>query len=259
MRAPRSDVAVEVSVESRSESEVVVSLIYYLELKVEVAERAADPVGKRDVMQLQLQATIAFHFTSLPSAHYSSHGRTLLWRRRRWLGSYSHWTLYATLLPTQEGEEAKLTRWIPDMLFQGEGEAFNVGAFLESISPYAWASVGIALCIGLSVVGAAWSVTSYERSTEADKQDMEGQQLRQTQGHLHNRHIDPRWWSESTTNPNEELDLHHFLRSRSNLRSHYEHCLLGEDGECFRAWDIQCWKLLHGICAVLVRTAGRSV
>jgi V-type H+-transporting ATPase proteolipid subunit len=48
------------------------------------------------------------------------------------------------------------------MLFQGEGEAFNVGAFLESISPYAWASIGIALCIGLSVVGAAWSVTSPE-------------------------------------------------------------------------------------------------
>merc|ERR1712072_1059509 len=40
------------------------------------------------------------------------------------------------------------------MLFQGEGEAFNPGAFLESISPYAWASI----CIGLWVVGAAWGI-----------------------------------------------------------------------------------------------------
>ena len=51
-----------------------------------------------------------------------------------------------------------MTQTLVKSIPTGSGEVFNVGRFLEESNPYAWASVGIGMCIGLSGLGAGWCV-----------------------------------------------------------------------------------------------------
>jgi hypothetical protein len=55
----------------------------------------------------------------------ASHGRAHLWHLRCRHRAYGHWTLYVWGVKSWDGKDQGLTR-VADMLFNGEGEAFNV-------------------------------------------------------------------------------------------------------------------------------------
>lgn len=77
------------------------------------------------------------------------------------------------------------------------------------------------------------------------------QLLRDNQGNLYHRLVNPWRWSQGPTHSNEEFDLYHFLRSCSYLWRYHVHCVLLKAQLGRRRRAILRKQLLHWICVIL--------
>jgi hypothetical protein len=87
--------------------------------------RSRQAADRTDIINKAAPLHPSPHFT-LPSFYTrASHGRAHLWHLWCRHRAYGHWTLYVRRAKGWVSKDHGLTR-IADMLFNGEGEAFNV-------------------------------------------------------------------------------------------------------------------------------------
>lgn len=161
------------------------------------------------------------------------------------------------------------------MLFQGEGEAFNVCRIsrsryscLPSRAPLAnrtrrrsagsWRkcllSRGRTSVLGYALAAPWLELDGMGRRCKC----LMGSGLTRVrpQGYLPDGFVDRRWWCPGPENPDQKLDFHHFLRGCRYLRCHHGHRLLRQALSRPRDRDLHPEQPVHRICAVLGRYHG---
>jgi hypothetical protein len=127
----------------------------------------------------------------------------------------------------------------------GSGEAFNVGRFLEETSPYLWASTGIGLCIGFSVLGAGWCVHNTQNHHRCAWRDLVCSLISlsfPSQGHLRHWLIHPRRWCQGPPHTDQEshqvcIDPCSFHETQPAKVSTYMHTV----SSSAKSWQSMAW------------------